>query len=214
MALRQAPLNGAPKVYFATILIACEGEAAVAAEGAVRALDAVGLRWGATHTEIIVDKDGIPRLVEVNARWHAASFRPLCDAVLGYNALDVHLDAILGPTPRWDAIPPRPPPKLSGAARIVHLVSTVEGLLSDKGRGGGGEGGQQEALLQTLRALPSVQELTCKQPGDMIERTVDIRTDAGQVLLLHSDSDVVEADYLTILQAQKNLFVVESAGDD
>jgi hypothetical protein len=49
-------------------------------------------RWGPTHTEIRHTSDG-PRLIEINARWHAQNFIPLVRACLGYDAVHSALDA-------------------------------------------------------------------------------------------------------------------------
>jgi hypothetical protein len=44
----------------------------------------------------MLTKDG-PRLIEVNARWHAQNFKPITDCALGYDSLTTSIDAAFFP---------------------------------------------------------------------------------------------------------------------
>ena len=93
---RKIPFNGAPFVDQCTELVPCDGEEErVVCDYCVELLrDALGVRFGPTHTEIMATADGDgPRLIEVNARFHAQHFRPIVRACLGYDALETTMDA-------------------------------------------------------------------------------------------------------------------------
>jgi hypothetical protein len=65
------PANGAPFVYQCSELVSADGEVeAAVCDYCVDVLKAQRLRWGPTHTEIKYTTNG-PRLMEINARWHA-----------------------------------------------------------------------------------------------------------------------------------------------
>lgn len=82
---------------------------------------------------------------------------------------------------------------------IVHLVSRQEGVITAVNH------------LDTIRALPSVLHVEVPlNVGDVLVRTVDIRTDAGYVLLAHDDEDVLSADYKRVLELQDSLFEVQA----
>lgn len=94
---RKLPFNGAPFVYQCSELVPCNGEEERAVcDYCVDILRAQGLKWGPTHTEIMASKDG-PRLIEVNARFHAQHFQPIARACLGYDAIESTMDAYFDP---------------------------------------------------------------------------------------------------------------------
>ena len=85
------PANGAPFVYQCSELVSADGviEAAVC-DYCVEVLKAQRLRWGPTHTEIKYtttnsssSSSSGPRLMEINARWHAQDFVPITRRCLG-----------------------------------------------------------------------------------------------------------------------------------
>ena len=117
-----------------------------------------------------------PRLVEVNCRQHNTNFAPLTNAVLGYNSLDLLVDAYLGeeddetmenvkkeesdddhevdddkmifpPPLKWNDVPKLPTTKCHAA--IVHLVCHVEGQLQST----------NIKALQEMQALESVVDM-------------------------------------------------------
>lgn len=116
---RQA--NGAPCVYFGTMLEAAPvGSEArrVADYVAQEVLPALGVKWGPTHTEVILapaaGREGAlpgeavtPVVVECNCRWHLANVIPITDVCLGANAVDATLDAFVDPA-AWEQLPAMP----------------------------------------------------------------------------------------------------------
>ena len=65
---------------------------------------------------------------QVNARFHAQKFLDISNECIGYNALDVALDAFLD-SEAFGNIPLRPPATLERYGRIKHLVSHHDGTI-------------------------------------------------------------------------------------
>jgi hypothetical protein len=97
----------------------------------------------------------------------------------------------------FDALPARPELLSTARGLIVHLISTAEGVIS------------AVRHLDEIRALPSVHLLEMPLAvGDVLVKTVDIRTDAGYVILMHDDEEVLRADYERIVELQDTMFEV------
>ena len=205
------PANGRSFVYHATELVDTHTpDAEVLCEYAKSALDALDLKWGMTHTEVIMTKDGC-RLVEVNCRQHNMDFAPITMACIGYNALDMLLSAYLGGGPcvpeqkemclEWSLLPDRPVLRAFGA--MVHFVNHVQGTLI----------GVNEDALREIQAMESVLDLQVYNPflelGKEIMPTVDIRSDAGWVQLINDDSEAFVRDYNRIVELMPILFFVQ-----
>ena len=105
-----------------------------------------------SHTEIMVNlptgratrkADVDLTLIEINCRQHNTDFAPVTEACVGYNKLDVCLEAYLGDCAEdgnggvhrqyddtdmtWDMVPRRP--RLFARGAIVHLQCNVEGVV-------------------------------------------------------------------------------------
>jgi len=208
------PANNRAFVYFATELIGTTDsiDAEAVCDYATSALDALNIKWGTTHTEIIVGQDdGVCRLVEVNCRQHNMDFAPISMACIGYNALDMLLAAYLGNTSNskkeddvaldWSLLPDRPVTRAYGA--MVHLVTHAKGELVSV----------NEDALREIQSMDSTLDLevysTFLQPGQVIEPTVDIKTDAGWVQLIHGDASIFQNNYYRILALMPTLFFVK-----
>ncbi|KAG5189900.1 ATP-grasp domain-containing protein [Tribonema minus] len=192
------PANGAPFVYHATELRAASGreEGAVVAY-AMQALDALGVRIGTAHIEVMLTRDG-PRLIEYNGRWHLTDFRELCNDCVGYNAIDATVDAYLDHE-AFDALPPAPL-KLAAAGRVVHLVCHTAGTVAAVRHG---------AAIRALRSFRAMDVYGAFGVGQRVSPTIDIRSDAGWVHLSHADAHVVEEDYRALVALMPTMFEVE-----
>ena len=202
------PANGAPFVYYATEVYDGD-QTQTLYEYVSKTLDALGVRWGMTHNEVIVTKDG-PRLVEVNCRQHNMDFIPITMGCFGYNAFDMLLAAYLGDLPpiddgaprlRWDLLPHIPAKRMNG--QMVHLSSFVSGRLRSV---------NEEALME-IQQMESVVDLEVYgyflQPGNPIRKTVDIRTDCGWVQMVHPDSQIFQRDFNRIIELMPTIFDME-----
>ncbi|KAL9182807.1 hypothetical protein ACHAXT_004086 [Thalassiosira profunda] len=204
-------VNGAPFVYFATELVSAndeEGIGKAVCEYIFDALEALGIRWGLSHVEVIAEASPETgkirvRLVEVNCRQHNTDFMPLCNACVGYNALDLVLAAHLGDSEesiQWNAIPVLPTTRAKGA--IIHFVSHVEGTISRI----------RYDVLEEIDSLPSVMDMLVYpqflEVGSRIEKTVDIRSDTGWAHLMNDDEDEFRRDYARLVELQKEMVEV------
>lgn len=208
--------NGGHFVYHATILCGGPGAGGAEARDVARAtafarqvLDALGVRWGPCHLEVMLPPAPRgPVLIEANVgRWHGTPYCPLLgDLAQGYNAFGATLDAYLDPA-AWAAIPAEP--AVSAHARMVHLV------LSERGRVRAVRlpvpGGDADCAMPTLIESESKLEV-----GDLVERpTTDLRSDAGHALLVSRDRAAVERDYAALLERQRpggGMFELEPLG--
>mmetsp|Transcript_133755 Transcript_133755/g.286032 ORF Transcript_133755/g.286032 Transcript_133755/m.286032 type:complete len:527 (-) Transcript_133755:541-2121(-) len=167
-------------------------------------LDAVGLRHGPCHTEVMLTPRG-PILVEVNARMHGvqgplmikeatgtglASY--VADSMMkGWQGdgglLKTHLEAgKRSPEGRWMYARDQ-------SAAIVMLVSHAQGYLT----------APTEAQISSLK-LPSVTEVfPSVKKGGWLPRTVDLNTMAGYAILLHKRNDQLIKDIAKIRAAEE-----------
>lgn len=197
--------NGSPFCYYGQRPLGCDGGTA-AEDARARALvaytrgvlDALAIRNGATHSELIVGHDGAPCLVECNCRAQGGNgeWLQVAEAVGGGRAtattqVSALLDAFLedeGPANAFAALPAEPP-ALRGYGMVAWLLAFDEGTLL------GAPG------LSALRGLRSYAEGSLLvRPGERVVRTVDANTVLGVVVLVHAEREVVEADYALVHQ--------------
>lgn len=211
------PANGASFVYHATEVIDADTDVGrIICDYAKSALDALEVRWGLSHNEVILGKDMVPRLVEVNCRQHNMDFAPLTMACIGYNALDMTLAAYLGGNeastyPKghedtrvdWDNLPDLPTTRAYGA--IVHLVNFADGILDKLNEEALDEIHQMESVF-AMEIYPSFQEI-----GSPIIPTIDIKTDAGWIQIINDDQEAFQRDYERIVELMPELFVVKES---
>ena len=212
-------VNGAPFVYFGTELISAdkEGVETEVCNYVFNALEALGVRWGLSHVEVIAEVSQETgkiriRLVEVNCRQHNTDFVPLTNACVGYNALDLTLSAYLDDANsnkrhsqalRWDSIPALP--TTNAFAAIVHFVSHVEGSITRI----------RFDILEEISDLPSVMNVHIypqfMEVGNLIQKTMDIRTDTGWAHLLNNDEEEFRRDYARLIELMEYMFETSGA---
>ncbi|WP_437935590.1 ATP-grasp domain-containing protein [Sorangium sp. So ce341] len=161
-------------------------------EFAYRVLDALGVVYGAGHTEIILSDEG-PVLVECAARLHGAGFPRFAREIWGSSqasCLAQMYDESTSPTTA----------RREGVLRIVELISARGGRID--ARPGAVE----------IRSLPSYWADTLPEIGDHITRTVDVFTSPGAVVLFALDPAVVERDYRAIREIEVGLFELSPDG--
>mmetsp|Transcript_23534 Transcript_23534/g.48859 ORF Transcript_23534/g.48859 Transcript_23534/m.48859 type:complete len:542 (-) Transcript_23534:29-1654(-) len=200
------PVGRAPFCYFQTKLVDAAMEPVdvpIIQEYTRKVLNALGVQYGLTHNEVIVTADRGPVLVEVNCRQHNMDFAPITMACIGYNALDMTLDALLGrgdlADDDWELYPSEPTLRAYGC--MVHLVNYESGIL------------QGVNHLDDMSDLPSFFKGQVydnfQAEGESIEPTVDIRSDAGWVQLLNQDLQELERDFRQIVDWMPSMFNVE-----
>jgi biotin carboxylase len=197
------PANGAAFCYFKTELVDDDSARDVhtVCTYVESALTALGVKWGMSHNEVIVVDGRGPILIEVNCRQHNMDFAPLTMACIGYNAWDMMLVAVLGDEDDWSMFPVMPTLRAYGC--MVHLVNYKQGRL------------RQLFHVQEMAELPSVLDFEVyehfRTPGEIIEKTIDIRSDAGWAQLINDDAEALQRDYEQIVEWMPTMFYVEEA---
>ena len=187
-----------PFAYLSGKLVSDDEHATAVMDYAEACVTALGIQWGMTHSEVKVRSDGSIRLMEVNVRQQNDNFMPLCDACLGYNAMDLCLSAYLDQDGLFEAVPPRP--NLQCQGMIVNLACFVEGTVSSVHH------------LEEMEELESVQAIELYPSfhvGQAVRRTKDIRSDCGWIHLVNESEEDMMADYAKICEWMPCIFEVD-----
>ncbi|HEY4279381.1 MAG TPA: ATP-grasp domain-containing protein [Conexibacter sp.] len=159
-------------------------------------LDALGIRFGPAHTEVMLTADG-PVLVESGARLHGSIRDDVIDRCTPSH-VTVTVDAYL--RPETVAERAKRPYELANASRCVMLISHQRGrVVSDAG-------------MRAVEALPSYAgSISMAQPGEEITPTVDLFSCPGIIYLVDPDRDVLKRDYdrLREIEREGGIFEVE-----
>lgn len=199
--------NGAPFVYFGQEPMGSgSAQAQRIAAYACAVLDALAWRWGPAHLEVMwMGESRGPVLVEANmGRWDSSDTKLITDVCFGGNVYDAAFAALLDPSgDAWARVPTMPPAQLPCAGQLVELVSHVSGPLV------------RDRHAEAIDAMESVMRVALKyKEGEVVRRTIDLSTFAGEVILAHADPAVVAADYAALRALQPTLFEVdETTGD-
>ncbi|MEU3005985.1 ATP-grasp domain-containing protein [Streptomyces sp. NPDC007020] len=137
--------------------------------------EAVGVRTGCTHTEIMQTDRG-PRLIEIAARLDGGCGQQAARLATGDSQIDRavrhHLDGTF--TPGYS---------IANLTRVVWLSAPNGGTMHNA------------EVLDAARELASFQKLGCRYPnGSRVPKTEDLFTTLGWVLLSTSDQHLLEQD--------------------
>lgn len=162
-------------------------------------LDAVGMRFGAAHAEIMRTPDGC-RLIEVAARPHGGGHPRFCRVATGDSQVDRAVRHLTGGTVATGYA-------LSRHVRVVFLISRAAGIVTNA------------EILDGVHEVPSLTHASINvRNGDQLGITRDLfgSLDLGFAVLAHEDPAVVESDYRRIRQLEDGLRVrpVEPAAVD
>jgi len=202
------PANGAQFVYHGVIPVDSESDEAKAMIPYVRGvLDALGVRNGPSHGEVIITEDG-PCLVEMNCRAHGGdgNWQGLCMELCGnYNQVTATVDSYLD-VDKFHSLPNTPPSPFLAAGEEVDLVSFFPGTVT------------ATPGFDKIRQLESfVLMASHVRPGVKVVKTVDLVTDIGNIILMHHDRAVLEKDIAFIRSIEKipgALFELEADSED
>lgn len=158
-------------------------------EYACGVLDAVGLRTGAAHVEIMRTADG-PRLIEVGARAHGGGHPRFCRIATGDSQVDRTVRHFAG----LGGIPDRY--ELRTAVLVVFLINTKAGVVRDAS----GFAAVPDLPGHAFSAIHVAD-------GQRLEVTKDLfaSLDLGFVVLAHDDPRQVWADYDAIRAIERSL---------
>ncbi|MEV6983586.1 ATP-grasp domain-containing protein [Sphaerisporangium sp. NPDC051017] len=164
------------------------------AEYARGVLDAVGMRFGSAHIEIMNTADG-PVLIELGARAHGGGQPRFNRVATGDSQIDRTVRALVG-----GEVPPGY--RLERHQMCVFHIARASGTVRDV------------SALEAVKDLPShhfsVMNLA---EGDHVEETKSLvdSLDFGFAILSHPDAEQVERDYKVIRELERGL-VIDPAG--
>jgi biotin carboxylase len=178
-------VNGVVDRTSALVLIPAENQVrAVLSDYAFAVLDALGVRYGPAHLEIICTPSG-PRLVEAGIRLAGADLAYYAHLAAGESQIEWTIDAFVDPD-RFLANY-RSPYRLTNHVSIAFPTSPVEGMLNS-----------YPGLIEA-RKLPSYHnEVLFFAPGDYLPKTIDNESEPLIIGLAHPAADVVKRDLLSI----------------
>jgi ATP-grasp domain len=158
-------------------------------------LDALGIRFGPAHTEVMLTASG-PVLVESGARMHGSVRDDVIDRCTPSHPA-VTAEAYLDPSSV--ARRAAAPYELAAAAYCVMLISQHEGrILNADG-------------LSAIERLPTFAgSIAMLGPGAHLRRTVDLFTCPGMLYLVGTDREQLHADYERLRDLEADgLFEIE-----
>lgn len=186
--------NGGDYVYFGATPVEIDSKEAQALIPYMSGvLDALGIKYGATHSEVILMEGSDPPspcLVEVNCRTNGGdgNWQPLAQALTGgsidngYSQIEATVDAYLNEA-NFNRLPDVPPSPFKASGSEVMLVSYTSG---------------------TIKAMPGIEEMkkmdtfvqleTPVRVGSRVEKTVDLITGLGSVILMSNDNGAYQRD--------------------
>mmetsp|Transcript_27739 Transcript_27739/g.36363 ORF Transcript_27739/g.36363 Transcript_27739/m.36363 type:complete len:451 (+) Transcript_27739:152-1504(+) len=192
-------LHGSPFVYYDSHLFESQDgfREQEMAEYVFNVLDSLGVKYGPAHAEVMwLEDEDVPCLIEVGTRPHGAggNFPDICDPTIGYNQLDVTIDAYLFPT-NFDTIPKRPG-QLQGTGVEYFFVCYEDGILEST----------DFTKLAKLESYIGVD--MHRSNGDTLEKTTDLITSPGVVRLTHPDKELVNREKMELRLFERSLFQI------
>ena len=148
------------------------------------ALDALGVRHGPAHLEIMSTAQGAC-LVEAGIRLCGGGAAYYAALAGGESQLEWTVDAYLHPERFAERY--REPQRVAQHVVMAYLTSPLEGVL------------EEYPLLDQVRALPSFhREHIAVQPGEHLPRTVDDSTEPLMIGLAHPVAQIVADDFRAV----------------
>jgi biotin carboxylase len=151
--------------------------------------DALDVRYGAVHSEIIMTASG-PALVEVNARMHGANAIEALGWCNEVTQLDLSIDSYIDPA----AFASKAQRSFdNGKHLMVHfLIAAAAGTV--------------DSVIDAaqLTALTSYKTHSLPAPGSVIDKTVSLTTTPGTIWLLSDDADALLADQEALIAMERS----------
>ncbi|UQA95671.1 ATP-grasp domain-containing protein [Streptomyces halobius] len=161
-------------------------------------LDALGIRWGAHHTELMVGNEG-PTLIECATRLSGGLNRPAANYTVGISMLDLVANLVV----EGEAYAGR----FAGMQRNHRYPLWQVQFIS--GRTGVVKESFYTELLATLSSRTWLQKAPA--PGDRVDVTTDLFSSPGIVFMTHADVAVLQDDHATIREweCENRLFTLK-----
>ncbi|MEU9119081.1 ATP-grasp domain-containing protein [Streptomyces sp. NPDC048506] len=158
-------------------------------------LDALGIRFGPSHAEVIVTADG-PTLVEVGARLSGNMHPAFHDQCVGGNQADLTALAYVRPQEFLDRYAGRTYHKVREAT-VYTAPTELDGVVDSV----------DEQVVREIEAIDSVYGLNVKlKPGGRIKPTVDLYTSTLRVFLTADSESDLERDYRLVQELKDRVY--------
>jgi biotin carboxylase len=170
-----------------------------------RVLDAVGIRYGACHTEVMITKRG-PILVEVNNRMHGLQGPRLIELATGTSKATYLADVLAGNgelfRKHYVASPDRYLYPMHMHCIQLVLISPICGYLKCP----------IQDVLTNMQLSSVVEICPALQKGQYLRQTCDLNSPPGFVLLVHESLQQIESDTKRIRAAEErgDLYITSS----
>lgn len=159
------------------------------------ALDALKIRNGASHSELMFTEDG-PVLIETAARMQGTILPKAVEKALGYSHPSLLFNFVHQPQDWFFRIPEIYNRKFH--LNVVTLISKHTGIIIKS---------NLFELLETLPSFVGVIHTPCE--GDLLRKTIDLFTNPGTIYLCSDDEQNINEDYKKIRYWEKeNAFFV------
>ena len=145
-------------------------------------LDALGIKYGPTHDEIIMSERG-PIMIDCGARVMGTGIPPKCmTECLGHSQVELTVLAYTNPKAFLKYIDE--PYKLRKHMLMVFLISRDEGIIDSL------------RYTEEIKKMSSFSYMHLSvSAGDVLKKTVDLPTSPGMIVLSHNDKDSMIEDY-------------------
>ncbi|KLU15221.1 MULTISPECIES: ATP-grasp domain-containing protein [Xenorhabdus] len=194
---------GAAAIYDRSVLLhPYDPQACPVTDYVYQVLEALGIRWGANHTEVMVTRDG-PVLIECASRLSGGLNPPAARHATGNSQLDLLQQLICDGESIIEGLQERyRQPPLRNPLWQVQFIAHQSGKVSAV---------NTEQLMAELQSKVWIQRAPAV--GDRVTRTIDLFTSPGIIFMSHPDEALIQHDYEIIRQweQQNKLFVVQDS---
>eukprot|EP00397_Hematodinium_sp_SG-2012_P032044 GEMP01034084.1.p1 GENE.GEMP01034084.1~~GEMP01034084.1.p1 ORF type:complete len:440 (+),score=91.70 GEMP01034084.1:220-1539(+) len=165
-------------------------------------LDALGTRYGPSHTEVIMINENEPCLIEVNSRLPGLQCPKLTEISTGFGDHELYIDVMLNGAQMFKKLAARDYRYVQKkAAAEAIFLSTNEGILA------------KPMNMALVRKLPSYFHVICAiTAGDRLMKTRDMTSSPGAISLLHHSAAQVEQDLDTFRALENSGIFYELVG--
>lgn len=194
-------INGSPVYDYAELLSPVEHEELyeILADYVNKVLDALGIKFGAGHSEVMLVNDTTPVLIETAARPIGGIDLSAYTEALGYNHISMVADSYLNPESFHKIL--RPEHKLPLCKRLLctFMISPTNGVIC------------KQPDLVPIKCLPYFHSAFMKTEG-ILEKTSNLINCPGFINLLGASRDDLLKQHQKIRQYEQGLFsrMVES----
>ncbi|HRD69368.1 MAG TPA: ATP-grasp domain-containing protein [Legionella sp.] len=160
-----------------------------------KVLDALKIKYGPAHSEVILTKNG-PILLETGARVGGAVHPDIHKDCFGHSQIELTLDAYLNEQNFREKT--HLPYIISKYIYVVMVISEQEGVI------------KEISLINKLQNLSTVYFTRFKKKiGDKLQKTIDLSSSPATIYLVCENKDTLENEYQALLTLCKNGFSLE-----